>query len=401
MSNFHKILFLAGFLILIDIESVEAQCSGQDTLIYGFNNPNGLGAFIGFLCAGADSVGTTGANGYYNGDGYIIKLVAGSQVTFSINNCNGAAVSLTIADSSKNIITGAYAVAACTNTLNFTAPYTGSFIVFINLNGICNIYGNTLIGQANVKIQPGTQVPACPVSNIINDTICGSIPLTINATFEQGNSAEALSTDPLDGYVISRGYVCSPPNNTLWYSFTAPSDIDTINIWFTSKTGNGFHSWLGIFLATDPNNSCSGGLVFKNCAEGPDDNSGIDTVNISLTGILAGQVYYFMVDGYNGDAGGFSIAIRSQPFLNSVNELNALRNYFIFPNPANNNIQINSAITNDATIIFYNSVGEIVFKKEYDNFLNEKIDVSFFSPGFYQVRIINSKSDIRMKLIIE
>lgn len=400
MTKFYTILCLAGMLILTRTESAKAQCSGVDSLIYWFNNPNGSGVFTGFLCAGADSVGTLGTNGYYNGDGYVINLVAGSRIIFSVDSCNGAAVSLTIADSSKITIPGAYAGPACHNSLNFTAPYTGSFIVFINLNGICNVFGNTLLGQVYSKIQSGTPIPDCPVANVINDTICGATPLFINSSFEKGNTSIAFPSDPMDAYVSSLGYVCSPPNNTLWYSFTAPANIDTINIWLTSNPGGGFHSWLGIFTANDPNNACLGGLTYNRCVEGPDDGTGIDTINISLRGLIAGQVYFFMIDGYNGGTGEFSIAIKSQPYLNSIFEINDFHNFYIFPNPAKNSINIKTLTAIDASITLLNSVGQVVFSNQYNNFLFANIDISNLSPGVYMVKITNTKETLRTKIII-
>ena len=69
MIKFYTILCLSGILILTRTETTKAQCSGVDSLIYGFNDPNGNGVFNGYLCAGADSIGTVGSNGYFNGDG--------------------------------------------------------------------------------------------------------------------------------------------------------------------------------------------------------------------------------------------------------------------------------------------------------------------------------------------
>ena len=400
MIKIFTILCLAFILILTKTESTNAQCSGVDTLIFSFDDPDGIGEFTGFLCAGTDSVGTTGLNGYFNGDGYAINLVGGSQVTFSVDNCNGAAVSLTIADSLKNVILGAYAAAACPNTLNFTSPYTGLFYVFINLNGICNVYGNTLLGYVYAKIQSGTSIPDCPVANVINDTICGAIPLVIDSSIEQGNTSIAFPTDPLDDFISSNGYICSPPNNTLWYTFTAPANIDTVNILLTSKQGGGFHSWLGIFTANDLNNACTGGITYNNCAEGPDDGIGIDTANITLTGLSAGQIYFLMIDGYNGGTGEFSIAVKSQPTTNSILEINDLQSISIFPNPAKNIINIKSLKSIDASFTIWNSLGQKVYFNHTKNFLMTEIDISNHSPGVYILEINNSKELLRTKFII-
>ncbi len=193
------------------VNDVFGQCAGADSLIYKFNDPDGTGYFSGFLCTGNDSVGTTGANGYYDGNGYEIRLVSGSQVTFLVDHCTGNNVSLTVNDSDNTIIPGAYSAPACPNSLDFTAPYTGLYKIIINKNGVCNGAGTSVIGQAYARIKNGTSVPACPVANLVNDTICGAIPLYLDSTIETGNTALASASDPMDSYVVSIGDSCSLP----------------------------------------------------------------------------------------------------------------------------------------------------------------------------------------------
>jgi hypothetical protein len=382
---------LTALMILAGENSILAQCSGSDSLTYGFNDPNGAGTYSGFLCGSIDSVGTVGPYGYYDGDCYSIKLVIGTQVIFSIDSCNNVPVSLTINDSLYNIIPGAYSAPACSNTLNFTAPYTGEYFLVINQNGVCNNAGTTLLGQAYVKIQTGTTIPVCPDANVTNDTICGAIPLHIDSPYVQGNSSLAYLTDPIDGYITSIGYTCSPPNNTLWYSFTATTPIDTLYIRLTSDVGSNFHSWLVVFTSSFSVDPCKNSLTFLGCADGPNDNIGIDSVDIPLFGILAGHTYYFMIDGYNGATGGFSIALQSSVLYNSTEELNVRKNIFVYPNPADQTIRINSEILTESVLTITDLMGKEIFKRNHSFLNDEEINISQLIPGLYFVVVSNSK----------
>ncbi len=404
-----KKIFLFTFLLLTQLfsnsffKNANGQCAinYNNNSVYGFNDPNGSGGFSGYLCMGTDSVGTIGVNGYYDGDGYTIKLVAGSQVTFQVNGCTGNPVSLTVTDSANSVIAGAFAAAACPNSLNFTAPYTGEFVLVLNRNGICGGGGNTLIGQAHAKIQNNTTIPACPDATIDNDTICGAISLGLDSVFVQGNTSLAFATDPLDGYITSIGCTCSVPNNTLWYSYTASINRDSAFIYLTSVAGSNFHSWLNVFIANGSGTTCTGGLFFLGCQEGPNDTAGVDTVIVPIYGLNAGVTYYFMIDGFNGSAGEFSISIRSTALSSAISEINNGQTLSLFPNPAENYFYLTSEYTiNNPRITITNSLGQLVFEKKYKYFFKEKFDTGFFDKGIYNLRLYSENGYIQKKIVI-
>jgi hypothetical protein len=398
---FIQILFI--FLLAFSTQNVYAQCAvDTDTnSILSFNEPGGSGPFNDYLCLGTDSVGSAGFNGYYDGDGYRIKLVSGSQIIISVDNCSGNPVSITIADSANQIISGLYSAAACPNTLSFSAPYTGEFIVVLNLNGVCNGGGTTIIGQAYTQFQPGSIIPDCPIANIINDTICGALPLTLDGPFIVGNTADAFPTDPIDSYIISIGYNCSSPNNTMWYSFTSSIDIDTSYLWLTSDVGSQFHSWLVAFIANDTVNSCSAPLTYLGCEDGPDDFAGIDTVSIPIYGINANTVFYFMIDGYSGLTGGFSITLKSTPFVVSVPDIFNEKTISVYPNPVSHTLHLNSSVELlKSSVSILNSFGQILFTKSFERFTGMETDVSSFGNGIYYIEVSNTHGLMRKKLLI-
>jgi hypothetical protein len=397
MNKFYKLLIILLAIHLSKPEQAKSQCQVIDTLIFGFADPNGSGYFSGFLCSGTDSVGTEGPYGYYNADSYSINLVVGTDVIFSIDSCNGNQVSMTVSDSLLNIIPGAYESAGCPNALTFNPPYTGKYYLTLNLNGTCGVPGGTLLGQASVKIDPGSTPPDCPAGSVINDTICGAVSLTVNAPFIHGNTSLAFATDPLDAYIMSVT-TCSSPNNTMWYSFTAPTDFDTLYIWLTSTPGGGFHSNLLVFSADDLVNSCTGSLSYLDCQEGPDDGGGMDTVVFTFFGVQANHIYYFMIDGYSGSVGEFSIALRD-PSLNTAVLQYDDRIFSVFPNPAFNSLHVKS-LFKDAVVTIINSFGQEVFLKEFENLSNQEIDVSTIPAGLYTINVKSRDRMISKKLQI-
>ncbi len=264
--------------------------------------------FNSYLCALHDSVSGTSANGaaFKDGDGFRIKLIQGSQVTFSVgvDSCVTHPVSLTVCDSSNNPISGAYAASGCPSSLNFTAPYSGLFIVVMNENGICFGAGQIGIGDIFCYKEIGTTLPPCLLGPS-NDSICGAFPLSIGGTFYNGDNSFADLNDVKDSNVVASGFGCSIPNNTLWYSFTA-SLTENISIVCYSPMSSGLDAWIGVFDAA----SCTDSLLNGSCYGGP---NGIgDTVRIMIP-VIAGTTYYFMIDGDNNSVGEFKIGIENSP----------------------------------------------------------------------------------------
>lgn len=69
----------------------------------------------------------------------------------------------------------------------------------------------------------------------------------------------------------------------------------------------------------------------------------------------------------------------------------------LFPNPANETINIFTNVS-DAVVIIMNSQGDVVIKSEVKG---NQLDVSSLKPGIYFVRVINSNTLIVKKLMIE
>ncbi len=168
----------------------------------------------------------------------------------------------------------------------------------------------------------------------------------------------------------------------------------------TSDAGSHFHSWLIVFVAQDSADPCMGGLDLLGCAEGPNDNTGVDTVNIPIFGIMAGQTYFFMVDGFSGGTGGFSLAARTNPYT-GIDERNLIKeNVNIFPNPATNSITVGPVSMKKVKLSIVNSLGETVYENNFGDLHKETIDVSTLAPGIYFLELRNNFRLLRNKFVI-
>lgn len=398
-------LLLCLFIFLIGNNSaVKAQCNVDSAAngFYGFNDPAG-GIYETFLCGLIDSVGTFSSQGYYDGDGYYIRLVAGSDVTFEVDQCSGNPVSMTVVDQNNQILPGAYSPPNCPNSVSFTAAYTGLHLVVLNLNGVCAGGGTSIIGYVHAKITPGTPVPDCPAEGIqVNDTICGAIPLFVDAPYVSGNTDTSFATDPMDIDVVDAGYLCSQPNNTMWYSFTPTADADTIYVYYATIPGSSFYSALGYFAANDPTNACTGGLNYLNCFEGFDESFGIDTVIHPLLNIVAGNTYYFMVDGFNNQTGPFSIRLESSSIFNQLNAFSK-ENISVFPNPATSEFTLRAGKTTlaNTTVTVTNMLGENVFEKQFDILQSEKISTLNWASGMYFVKMTSGGQSFVTRILVQ
>jgi hypothetical protein len=74
----------------------------------------------------------------------------------------------------------------------------------------------------------------------------------------------------------------------------------------------------------------------------------------------------------------------------------------IYPNPANNEINLKWNNSEDVSIRIYNTQGKIVFYGKKVSLLNAyRIDVSSFNSGIYFVKLNSTKGEITKKLILK
>ena len=351
--------------------------------------------YNGFMCQGHDSLYTRAGWAFWDGDGYWIKLIATSQVVIYVDSCTGPLTSITVVDSTGGPggvgtpIAGAYVAAACPNTLNFTAPYTGLYYIVYDSDNNCGNSGSTPIGTSSVKLVNASSITNCtPIPLPVNDTICGALPVTLGVTYS-GNTALAEATDPRDADVVASGITCSAPNNTMWYSYT-PAATGDFELSSNSPTTGGASLWFAVFESP----SCTDPLTYVDCLIGADPGFPYaDTVPMN-----AGTQYYIMVDGYSGSTGQFEFTLNALGGV-GLNELNG-NSFNVFPNPFADEITIsNSSAYSDFSVEIVNVMGQVVYSSRVTNLVNNVIDTHNFAKGIYSVRIMNEAGFVTKKLI--
>jgi hypothetical protein len=392
MKKFTLITLLTLFIGL----DVYSQCTPQAVYIpSAWAEPAApTTPYTGFMCQGHDTLFTRSGWDYYDGDGYFVNLIAGSDVTVFIDGCTGNPASITIVDSTGGagglgvVIPGAFVAAACPNSLTFTAPYTGRYYVVYDSDNDCLTAGTVAIGISAIKLNNASSITNCnPIAGPVNDTICAAIPVTVGTTYT-GNTTYASATDPLDTDVANAGFACSAPNNTIWYSFVPPVTGD-YEFASDAPAVGGSSIWLGVFEAP----TCTDPLLYIDCLVGADPGFPLtDTANLT-----AGSNYFIMIDGFSGAFGEFSFVINQ--LTTGINEINA-NDLSVYPNPFTDLITVkNGSSVQDFKVEILNVVGQVVYSEQMNNLVNATIDAKAFAKGVYTIRFINNDGIVTKKLV--
>ncbi|MBK7966697.1 MAG: T9SS type A sorting domain-containing protein [Bacteroidetes bacterium] len=373
-----------------------SQCTPQATYVpSAWAEPSAPATpYTGFMCIGHDTLFTRAGWQYYDGDGYFVNLIAGSDITIYTDSCTASPASLTIVDSTGgtggqgNIIAGAYVAAACPNSLNFIAPYSGKYFIVYDADNNCLNLGSVAIGSSAIKLNNASSITNCtPFPAPANDSICNAIPVTVGTMYSE-NTTYASATDERDADVVGSGFACSLPNNTLWYSFT-PAVSGDYEFASDAPLSGGSSLWLGLFNAP----TCVDPLVYVDCLEGAIPGTPwADTA--SLTG---GVNYYIMIDGFSGAIGAFSFTVNA--LSTGINEINA-KDFSVYPNPFTDLITVqNSSIAQNINVEIVNMVGQVVYKEQKNNLVNATIDTKSLAKGVYFIRFISNEGIATKKLI--
>jgi hypothetical protein len=310
-KNLLILFVLALSLFKLDAYSQCTPSSANQILNSQFGEPGSITRFGGYMCANhdtliADTTSTFGNNYQFrDGDGFGIRLVAGSVIDISIFNSLDT-ISITMNDTSCAgvVVSGAYSPPNINNTLAFTAPYTGLYHIVFNKNGLCGNQGFQRLGSVMVVLtNPGSiSCPAAPA----NDNICGAVAMS-NGTLYTADNSLANFYDTYDSLeVVANGYNCSPPNNTMWYSYT-PATTTYYNFTFSSPAC-GLYGRTGLVLLGGVN--CTDTVTTASCLNSLNNAGSSVTSKILLN---AGTTYYFMVDGRGSATGVFNVKIDLAP----------------------------------------------------------------------------------------
>jgi hypothetical protein len=118
-----------------------------------------------------------------------------------------------------------------------------------------------------------------------------------------------------------------------------------------------------------------------------------------VTGLSPGNyTFRFSVsDGF--DVASDNVTIRVID-VSSVNNALLDNKLAVYPNPCNDNINIEIENINNAAIEIYNVSGRLVFSKALDS-KSEKIDISGFPKGIYIIKLIQESTENVRKLVVK
>ncbi|MEI2739664.1 MAG: GEVED domain-containing protein [Chitinophagaceae bacterium] len=151
----------------------------------------------------------------------------------------------------------------------------------------------------------------CPVTAPPNDLVCNAIALTLGGPQDCQNTTGATAAgDP------GLPATCSSPNNTVWYSYTPASTGPVIiRAEIPGATSNPLNGWVAIYTATGtcpvPGLTLTA-LAGSSCLEFGQTGAG-DIDDLTTPSLTGGTTYYFLIDGFSGDAGEFCISLVAPP----------------------------------------------------------------------------------------
>lgn len=82
------------------------------------------------------------------------------------------------------------------------------------------------------------------------------------------------------------------------------------------------------------------------------------------------------------------------------NKTLSANSFIVYPNPASNQISINYATANDTKVQLRNTLGQVVYEKEYSGNVAEVLDVNTFANGSYVISITEKGQTVNKKMII-
>jgi hypothetical protein len=121
-------------------------------------------------------------------------------------------------------------------------------------------------------------------------------------------------------------------------------------------------------------------------------NNGVHTIKMRVTGRRNASSTGYVITADKADVSGVNTGFGDQTELNS--------NLFVFPNPAQENVNIVFETESNSIVRIYNTAGMEVFSKRFVGRINESLNVSSFGKGLFILHIQSDAIDKKLKLIV-
>lgn len=253
------------------------------------------------------------ASGNDDNDVWYSFVAAASSHSITINNVNGNQTDLY-----HSVYAGSCASVGPAIVCSDPDNSTVNGLILGNTYYI-RIYTYSAVSNANTTFSVciKTPPPTGPCGNPANNDYCSN-----PATLTQGAGTFSSSTSSIyssDQATPLSSVFCGSIENNSWYSFVATAS--TASFPFTSVNGCTWNDGVQAQVyrvTTNVNGCCTAFSSVSNCYN-PGSTS-LGTVN--ATGLIAGQTYILMVDGYAGDVCNFTISGWTAVGILPINLLN-------------------------------------------------------------------------------
>lgn len=347
-------LFICLFFIGI---SVSAQCISVDQYPFGdipsINDGN------------LQEIATCNYAGEYS---QIINLIIGNDYQFT--GTGGAGNYLTITDTSDNVIASGLSPLTV-NAINVT---TVKFHIF--LDNTCTTDSDC--HTTTIQCVSASCVPPPPP---VNDECVNAVSLTVDSTFCDGTNTNATNAGATDSMVTTAACF-NYGENDVWFSFTVPSGVATVDISTDFTGGTLMDSEIALYSG-----NC-GALNELDC----DQDSGTTVLSngftwnsiISDTAVNVGETYYVRVSGYDAaSTGTFCLKVSTNQLLSAQDFVSEA--FKVYPNPVKNILNL-SYTTEISSVAVFNLLGQEVLTKHL-NAAQTQLDMSNLSAGTYVVKV--------------
>lgn len=298
----------------------------------------------------------------------VINLIVGNDYEFT--GTGGAGNYITITDGSDNVI------ATGPSPLTVNAINVATIRVHIFLDNTCATDSDC--HTTTIQCISATCVPPLPPAN---DECINAVSLTVDSAFCDGTNTNATNAGATDSLVTAAACF-NYGENDVWFSFTVPSGIATVDVSTDFTGGTLVDSEIALYEG-----SC-GALTEVDC----DQDGGTTVLSngfswnsiITNASVNVGQTYYVRVSGYdNASAGTFCLKVSTNQLLSAQDFVADA--FKVYPNPVKNVLNL-SYTTEISSVAVYNMLGQEVLSKNL-NAAQSQLDMSNLSAGTYMVKV--------------
>ncbi|MEM9823375.1 MAG: T9SS type A sorting domain-containing protein [Bacteroidota bacterium] len=299
-------------------------------------------------------------------------------------------------------------------------------ILPLNATGTSNIWGTTenrypdgnAISESNGQVSSfaGDEDFTITIESSpfpVNDLSCNAIALPANGSVQAGfNNTNGTASDGEEaiapGATSCVNSWCAEEVNggntiqvqtSVWFSFDAPES----NAVAISTCGMAdFDTQLALYEANDCGDFSTYTLIGAN-DDGPISCATDFDSYLEAHGLIEGQTYFVMVDGFDGANGNFDISIT--PITSTSTEaVEALNNEMqLYPNPSDGHFTLEWK-TEDfeaAQIVVLSITGQVIYQQKANPSGQQQIDFSDRSKGLYLVQIRTDNRVVSKRLMIQ